>query len=251
MPTQLERKLGDLLLGDGVVSQEQLEQAAQRQKETGDSMVHTLIEIGAVTEWEMAATLGKQLNVPFITLSHYEIDPDILESIPRDLVMKYRIIPVDRSDDVLTIALSDPTNIHLLDDLRVLTKCQIVPVISFESDINDAIERYYSSNGADFEEALKDITDAETEAARDAMSTSEMTIGGEAEDDAELTVEADDAPVVQLVNLFVSEAIKMRASDIHIEPFEKTVRLRYRIDGVLQEMTPPPKKFQNAIIFPP
>ncbi len=246
MPTAMEKKLWDLLVEDKIVSPEHLQTAIQKQKETGDSLVRTLIDMGAVSEWEMAATLGKQLNVPFITLSHYEIDRDILKSIPEELVRKYRIVPVDRADNVLTVALSDPSNIYLLDELRLLTKCQIVPVISFESDINEAIERYYVVNtDGKFEEALKDISDEDV----NVMRQEELAIAeGEKGDETDLSIEADDAPVVQLVNQMVAEAIKMRASDIHVEPYEKTIRVRYRIDGVLHEQAPPPKKFQNAII---
>lgn len=243
MPTAMEKKLWELLIEDGIIKQEDVDSALSRQSESGESLVRTLIDMGSVSEWEMAATLGKQLNVPFITLSHYEIDPEVLQSIPEDLVRKYQIVPVDKTGEVLTIALSDPSNIYLLDELRLLTRCQIVPVISFESDIVEAIDRYYSSKKAEFEEAIKDITDAELKV----LEGEELSMAGE-EDEAELSIQADDAPVVQLVNLFITEAIKMRASDIHIEPYEKVMRLRYRVDGVLQEMTPPPKKFQNAII---
>lgn len=244
MATAMEKRLWELLIEDEILEQEQLDSALGRQGETGDSLVRTLIEMGHVSEWEMAATLGKQLNVPFITLSHYEIDKEVLESIPEDIVRKYQIVPVDKTGEVLTIALSDPSNIYLLDELRLLTKCQIVPVISFESDINEAIERYYTTKRDQFEEALKEITEDEVRV----LENEEMSLAtGMEEDDNELSIEADDAPVVQLVNLFITEAIKVGASDIHVEPYEKKMRLRYRIDGVLQEMTPPPKKFQNAI----
>jgi type IV pilus assembly protein PilB len=244
MPTAMEKKLWELLLEDEIITSDQLEVALRRQKESGTSLVRTLIDMGAVTEWEMAATLGKQLNVPFITLSHYEIDKEVLESIPEEIVRKYQIVPVDKTGDVLTIALADPSNIYLLDELRLLTRCQIVPVISFESDIQEAIDRYYTGRRAKFEEAIKDITDEEVKVVED----EDLMRSLEADDNPDLSIEADDAPVVQLVNLMISEAIKMRASDIHVEPFEKMLRLRYRVDGVLQEMTPPPKKFQNAII---
>lgn len=246
MATAMEKKLWDLLIQDKIVSPQDLETALQKQKETGQSLVRTLIDMGAVSEWEMAATLGKQLNVPFITLSHYEIEPDILKSIPIEIVQKYRIIPVDRTDNVLTVALSDPTNIYLLDELKLLTKCQIVPVISFESDINEAIARYYApQSGTSFEESLKDITDEDVSVL---SQQDDLTMDEAISDDTDIGLQADDAPVVQLVNQMVAEAIKMRASDIHVEPYEKILRLRYRVDGVLHEMAPPPKKFQNAII---
>jgi type IV pilus assembly protein PilB len=246
MPTAMEKRLAELLIQDQIIKREDYELAAQKQVETGISLGRILIDMGRASEWEVAATLGKQLNVPFITLSHYEIDQEVLDSIPEELVHKYKIVPVDRTGDSLTIALADPSNIYLIDELRLLTHCQIIPVISFESDIRDAIEKYYpNAKGDDFEESIKDITDDEVEAAHQGES---IEIGDDGPDEEDLSLNADDAPVVQLVNMIVSEAIKMRASDIHVEPYERSLRLRYRIDGVLQEMTPPPKKFQNAII---
>ncbi len=241
MPTAMERKLGEMLVKDRIITPEDLEAALEKQEKSGISLGHILVELGLASEWEMAAALGKQLNVPFITLSHYEIDRQVLESIPESIVRKYKIVPVDKTGDTLTIALSDPSNIYLLDELRLLTKCQIIPVISFESDIAEAISRYYSREEDNFEEMLKDITDQEMEVIKEDEEA-------EAEDDTDLAVTVNDAPVIQLVNLIISEAIKAKASDIHVEPYEKSLRLRYRIDGVLQEMTPPPKKFQNAII---
>ena len=246
MPTAMEKRLGEMLIKDQIITREDFELAAQKQAKTDVSLGRILIDMGKASEWEVAATLGKQLNVPFITLAHYDIDPEVLKSIPPDLVHKYKIVPVDKTGDSLTIALADPSNIFLLDELRILTHCQIIPVISFESDIREAIEKYYPNHsGESFEEALKDITEEDVEAA---AAEAEIEMGDDQGDDEELSLSADDAPVVQLVNMIISEAIKMRASDIHIEPYEKMLRLRYRIDGVLHEMSPPPKKFQNAII---
>jgi type IV pilus assembly protein PilB len=247
MPTAMEKRLGEMLIKDQIISRQDFDGAAQKQTQTGVSLGRILIDMGKASEWEVAATLGKQLNVPFITLAHYDIDPDVLKSIPADLARKYKIVPVDRTGDSLTVALADPSNIYLLDELRLLTQSQIIPVISFESDIKEAIEKYYpASQSENAEEALKDIADVEIDAS--ATATSEAEAQEEAAEEEDLSLNADDAPVVQLVNMIISEAIKMRASDIHIEPYEKSLRLRYRVDGVLQEMTPPPKKFQNAII---
>lgn len=244
MASVMERKLAEMLVRDNVISQGDLDLALSQQGEKGGSLGRILIDSGYASEWELAAALGKQLNVPFITLSHYEIDPQILESIPPDLVRKYQIVPVDKTGDTLTVALSDPSNIYLLDELRLLTNCKIVPVISFESDIQEAIQRYYQTENNELDEMLKELTDEEAEVLR-LMESGEET----PEDDVnDLSVEVDDAPVIQLVNLVVSEAIKMRASDIHIEPYEKDLRIRYRVDGALLEMKSPPKKFQNAII---
>jgi type IV pilus assembly protein PilB len=244
MPTAMERKLGELLVSDKVISQKDLEVALRKQEENGSSLGRILIDMGLTSEWEMAAALGKQLNVPFITLSHYDIDPQVLASIPSEIVKRYLIVPVDRTGDTLTVALSDPSNILALDELRLLTKCNIVPVISFEPDIKEAIERYYGSD--DGKDLLKDRADDDTGAEEKPF---EEAPSSEEDSDGDISsVQADDAPVIQLVNKTVSDAIKARASDIHIEPMEKSLRVRYRIDGVLHEITPPPKKFQNAII---
>lgn len=245
MASLMERKLAEMLVGDSVISQADLDKALSQQAEKGGSLGRILIDNGYASEWELAAALGKQLNVPFITLSHYEIDPAILQSIPEDLVRKYQIVPVDKTGETLTVALADPANIYLQDELRLLTNCKIVPVISFESDIQEAISHYYHKEGAELDEMMKELTDDESEILR-IMEESENTESGE--DVNDLSIEPTDAPVIQLVNVVVSEAIKMRASDIHVEPYEKDLRVRYRIDGVLHEMKSPPKKFQNAII---
>ncbi|HUT23794.1 MAG TPA: type IV-A pilus assembly ATPase PilB [Sumerlaeia bacterium] len=240
MGTVMERKLGDLLVKDGIVTQDQLDSAVKKQTETNQSLGRILMETGAASEWEIAAALGKQLNVPFITLSQYEIEREVLESIPRDIVMKYNIVPVDRTGDTLTVALPDPNNIFILDELRLLTKCQIVPVISFETDIQEAIERYFGKD--DGATALNDMLKE--------MSDHDMEIvqSSEDDDDLDLSVQVNEAPIIKLVNAIISEAIRCRASDIHVEPYERDLRLRYRVDGVLQEQPSPPKRFQNAIL---
>ena len=250
MVTTMERRLGEMLVKENIISNDNLEKALKKQETENGSLGRVIVEMGLASEWEMAAAIGKQLKVPFITLSHYEIDRQVIESIPEEIVRKYKIVPVDKTGETLTVALSDPSNIYLQDELRLLTKCKIIPVISFESDIMEAINQYYvgeKEEGNKFEEMLKDITDQEIEAAHEDDSVEIQGEGG-AEEEDDLAVDVDDAPVIQLVNLIVSEAIKAGASDIHVEPYEKTLRLRYRIDGVLQEMTPPPKKFQNALI---
>lgn len=250
MVTAMERRLGEMLVKDSIITREDLEAAMNRQEEENASLGRVIVELGLASEWEMAATIGKQLNVPFITLSHYEIDRQVIESIPEDIVRKYKIVPVDKTGDTLTVALSDPSNIYLQDELRILTGSKIIPVISFESDIIEALNHYYSGGddaASKYDEMLKDITDQDLEVMEeeDELEFQESSSGDEDED---LSVDVDDAPVIQLVNLIISEAIKAGASDIHVEPYEKSLRLRYRIDGVLQEMTPPPKKFQNAIV---
>jgi type IV pilus assembly protein PilB len=250
MASVMERKLGQMLVADGVISSANLELALEEQEATRGSLGKILVDKKLTTEWEMASALGKQLNVPFITLSHYDIDKLVLESIPVNLVKKYKIVPVDKTGDTLTIALADPSNIYLLDELKLLTKSQIIPVISFESDILEAISRYYSSETSasnNFDEMLMEISDADFKSVQDELAEEQLDI---VEDNADNDNSDEDntAPVIQLVNQIVMEAIKQGASDIHIEPFEKQIRLRYRVDGTLNEMSPPPKKFQNALV---
>jgi type IV pilus assembly protein PilB len=240
MPISMEEKLGQILVKDGVVSAEDLKKALENQRETGQSLGKILMEMGVANEWDIAATLGKQLNVPFITLSQYDIDPHVLESIPKEIILKYNIVPVDKTGDTLTVALPDPNNIFILDELRLLTKCQIVPVISFENDIRETINRYFNKggdDGANLEQMLDEMSDKNMEIVQDSK-----------DDDEDLTAAVNDAPVIKLVNAIISEAIKNRVSDIHIEPYEKELRLRYRQDGVLIKRSSPPKRFQNAII---
>lgn len=249
MASAMERKLGLMLVADGVVSAENLELALQEQEQTKGSLGKILVDMELTTEWEMASALGKQLNVPFITLSHYDIDAMVLQSIPANLVRKYKIVPVDKTGDTLTIALADPSNIYLLDELKLLTKCQIIPVISFESDIMEAINRYYTAeaNVGKYDEMLMEISDDDYKSVQDELAEEQLDIIEEKDDDSDDPAE-NNAPVIQLVNQIVMDAIKAGASDIHIEPFEKMVRLRYRIDGTLHELSPPPKKFQNALV---
>lgn len=191
MASVMERKLAELLVRESIISQSDLDIALSQQTEKGGSLGRILIDNKLASEWEIAAALGKQLNVPFITLSHYEIDPAILQSIPEDLVRKYQIVPVDKTGETLTVALADPANIYLQDELRLLTNCKIVPVISFESDIQEAISRYYHGDGNELDEMLKELSDDESEILR------LMESGGDGEiveDVNDLSVQADDAP---------------------------------------------------------
>jgi type IV pilus assembly protein PilB len=247
MASAMERKLGEMLVRDHVLTSQDLETAIARQEETRASLGRVIVEMGLATEWEMAAALGKQLNVPFITLSHYDIDKYVLSCIPAHIVQKYKIVPVDKTGDTLTIALSDPSNIYLLDELRI----QIIPVISFESDILEAINRYYKDQrgSINFDEMLKEISEEDFRSIQEELESESMDYleVGDDENKAGDDEDVNDAPVIQLVNQIIMDAIKQGASDIHFEPFEKVFRLRYRIDGILHEMNPPPKKFQNAV----
>jgi len=249
MPSRLERKLGEYLVAEGILQSDQLDSALVEAESRRMSLGRVLTEAGITSEWEMAAAFGRQLNVPFITLSHYEIDKAIVDAVPRDIVIRYKVVPVDKTGDTLTVALADPSDLYVLDELKLLTKCDIVPVISFESDINEAIERYYGG-AAEAEDEIAPIEDNDlekilAEAFSDGDDVEVMDERGLDDADGE---EAVSAPVIQLVNAMITQAIKIGASDIHMEPYEKQMRVRYRVDGTLQEVgRQPPKKWQNAI----
>jgi type IV pilus assembly protein PilB len=249
MGSELERKLGQYLVEDGIITEEVLDACLAGAKAKGVSLGRVLTENNHTTEWEMASSFGKKLNVPFITLANYEIDQSILNAIPPDIIRKYNIVPVDKTGDTLTIALADPSNIYILDELRLLTNCDIVPVISFEADIHEAIDRYYGQMDDEAEDiAPINETDIEAILAEefgDEESGEYLDMNDDEDPDDE---EAQSAPVIQLVNAIIVQAIKMGASDIHIEPYEKSLRVRYRVDGTLQEVgRQPPKKWQNAM----
>ncbi|MFB3894842.1 MAG: type IV-A pilus assembly ATPase PilB [bacterium] len=238
MPITHRQRLGEMLVAESVITQEQLQQALAQQKKIGKRLGDVLIGLGLASEETIAAALGRQLGIPYITLSHYEIDPQIIKTIPEDIVRKYKIIPVDKTGNQLTVALSDPANIYILDELKVLTGNEIIPLISYESEINRAIEQYYRKQDV-LQETLKDIEEIKTDV--------ELVSDEKELDLAQIKDMAEDAPVVKLVNVLVQEAIKERASDIHIEPYEDSLRVRYRIDGVLHEVAPPPKRLHPAI----
>ncbi len=232
-----EKKLGTILLDDGLITDEQLQKALEEHQKTSEQVGECLVRLNFVTPDKVTAALGKQYGMPYITLSEYEIELSVIKALEEEVARKYKVIPVDKSNSTLTVALSDPTNIHLLDDLKLKTKMNIVPLISLESEINKAIDKYYGKNDEDsLNTFLEDINKQEVDA-------DIVDINVEEDSDSGL----DAAPVIKLVNLIVSEAIKVGASDIHIEPEEKKIRVRYRIDGVLHEMPPPPKRLQNAI----
>ena len=242
-----DEKLCEILVQQGVLTRDQKDAAIAIQSSGGASLSTVLIENGFTDEFTLASKLGGALNVPFMALSQYEIEPSVILSIPEDIVRKYRIIPVDNTNNELTVALPDPSNIYLLDDLMKITKCTISPVIAFESDIQSAIDTFLVKDKDDFEgNALQEISESALDF--EGLELTEDQVADEIEAVNDLAAQPDDAPVVTMVNRIIEDAVRMRASDIHIEPYEKDVRLRYRVDGHCQEVKSPPKSFQNAII---
>jgi type IV pilus assembly protein PilB len=231
-------RLGELLVGNNMITKEQLAHALAEQKAAGGQprLGSILIRDSLLTEAELTSFLSKQYGVPTINLAEYDVDPAIVKIIPVDIAQKYQIVPVNRAGSTLIIAMSDPSNIFAIDDIKFMTGYNVEVVVVAESSIKTAIDKLYDQSAS-----LADV-----------MSGLEMedfeVIGDEEEVDVgSLERATEDAPVVKLVNLILTDAIKRKASDIHIEPYERFFRVRYRIDGVLYEVMKPPMKLKNAI----
>lgn len=230
--------LGELLVREQLINIDQLEAAKKEQKKDGSKLGTTLVKLGYVSENQLTDFLSKQYSVPAIDLAQFEIDKEIIKLIPKEICEKHNVIPVSRSGNSLVIAMSDPANIFVRDDIQFLTRCKIEVVVSSETAIKAAIEKYFG-NKVTYESIM---TEMEGDSDEPLLSTvSEVTFV-----DAEKG--HSDAPVVKFVNLILNEGIKMRASDIHIEPYEKRLRIRFRIDGTLFEKIQPPPGIASAVV---
>lgn len=237
----MAERLGEMLVKAGLITEDQLQEALQQQKANGGKLGTNLLRMGYVKEEEVTSLLSEQYGVPAIHLEHFEIDEATIKHIPAEVAQKYMVIPIERTGSTLTVALADPSNVFALDDIRFITGYQVEPVVAAEASIHKAIERYY---GTSHEMELMDVMDE--------ISQEDVTDLELAEEEEEISVEdlaaaSEDAPVVRLCNVMLSDAVKKGASDIHVEPYEKTLRIRFRIDGVLYEILKPPLKLKNAI----
>ena len=235
-------RLGELLVRENLISLQQLQKAQDEQRKSGGRLGFNLTKLGYIEESELTAFLSKQYGVPSINLSEFEIDTDVIRLVPKEVAEKHQVIPVNRAGASLIVAMADPSNIFAIDDLKFLTGYNIEVVVASDGAIREAIEKYYGRHDARGAELNYDEVMAE-------FDEDEIEVGG---DDDQVNVvdlerSAEDAPVVKLVNLILIDAIKKGASDIHIEPYEKDFRVRYRIDGVLYEMMKPPLKLKAAI----
>ncbi len=231
-------RLGDLLVREKLISIQQLHKAQDEAKRNGKRLGHTLAQLGYVKDQDLTQFLAQQYSLPSIDLGDYEIEPEVIKLIPRDVVRKHMVVPVNRAGATLIVAMSDPSNIYAIDELKFLTQYNIEPVVASEAAIEDAIQRYYEK-GPDLTELVGELeADDINFASADAGDLNVV----------DLEKQSEEAPVVKLCNLIMLSAIKKKASDIHIEPYEKEFRIRYRIDGILYEEMRPPKKLQNAIL---
>ena len=234
-------KLGELLLKAQLVNQQQLNKALEEQKATGGKLGEILQRLGFVTEDDIIECLSHQFGVPSINLRHFEIDPGVAKIIPVDLARKYNVIPVNKTGATLTLAMTDPTNIFAMDEITFMTGYRVEPVVASEEAIRERIDRNFgSSRELELKKVMEDLTTVD-EAALELMEEEEEL------DVAKLAEESQEAPVVRLVNIMLTDAIKRGASDIHVEPYEKSYRVRYRIDGLLREVMNPPQRLKDAI----
>lgn len=235
-------RLGELLVRENLISLQQLQKAQDEQRKAGGRLGFNLTKLGYIEESELTAFLSKQYGVPSINLAEFEIDPDVIKLVPQEVAEKHQVIPVNRAGASLIVAMADPSNIFAIDDLKFLTGYNIEVVVASDGAIRESIEKYYGRHDARGTELNYDEVMAE-------FDEDEIEVGGDEEQATIVDLErsAEDAPVVKLVNLILIDAIKKGASDIHIEPYEKDFRVRYRIDGVLYEMMKPPLKLKAAI----
>ena len=244
-------RIGELLLKEKRITPDQLQEALNYQKANGGKLGYHLVKLGIVQDEEITSLLSKQYGVPSINLTEFEIDPSVIRLVPAETAQKYQILPLSRSGATLTIAMTDPTNVFAMDDIKFMTGYNVEPVVASEVAMLDAIQKYYSlgkpgSNGQQqsaLELASRVLEDMPQIDATDVEVLEELE---------EISVEAlakqgEEAPVVRLVNVMLMSAIHKGASDIHIEPYEKELRIRYRVDGVLYNIMAPPMKFRDPI----
>ena len=237
-------RIGELLTKAKLLTEDQLDKALEEQKQSGGRLGEHLIRLGFVTEEDILDCLSQQYGVPSINLQHFEIDESIIRLIPADVARKYQFIPVSKTGATLTVAMSDPTNVFAMDDITFITGYRVEPVVASEEALREAIDKYYGTTHAiELKKVMDDLSTVEETAL-------EVLDEEDEEDDLDITDDeaaADEAPVVRLVNLVLTDALKRGASDIHIEPYEKSYRVRFRIDGVLYEIMNPPMKLKDAI----
>jgi type IV pilus assembly protein PilB len=237
----MSQRLGDLLVKEKVITPEQLEQALKAQKEQGTRLGSALVKLGFLSDEDVTNFLSRQYGVPAINLSFFEIDASVVKLIPQETAKRYQILPLSRVGASLTIAMVDPTNVFAMDDIKFMTGFNIEPVVASESAIMEHIEKAYgSSQEEDMEKVMASVAEmgeADVELTED---PTEMGLN-------ELEKAADEAPIVKLVNLILTDAVKRGASDIHVEPYEKEYRVRFRIDGMLHTIMNPPAKLKDAI----
>src|SRR6266511_201983 len=250
-------RIGELLLKEKRITPDQLQKALNHQKANGGKLGFNLVKMGFVKDDEITSLLSKQYGVPSINLSQFDIDASVIKLIPADTALKYQILPLSRAGATLTIAMTDPTNVFAMDDIKFMTGYNVEPVVASETAVAEAIQKYYPSLGRNsvlgapasgpstLESATRGLE--ELQASLDEGSGVEVLEDLQEISAETLAKQGEEAPVVRLVNVVLMSAIQKGASDIHVEPYEKELRVRYRIDGILYNIMSPPMKFRDAI----
>jgi type IV pilus assembly protein PilB len=242
MPSQI----GELLIKENLITNEQLELALQHQRQHGGRIGSILIALGYVQDDDITSILSRQYGVPSINLTFFEIDPAVIKLIPVETAQKYMIVPLSRVGSTLTIATVDPTNVFAMDDIKFMTGFNVEPVVASEASIVEALEKYYGTPHAiELKKVYEEIAQGEKE-------SFELNLESGIEDHEEVSIDelqrsSEEAPIIKLVNLILSESLKKGASDIHIEPYEKDFRIRFRIDGIMYNIMNPPLRLKDAI----
>ncbi len=247
------KSLGQILLAQEAITQEQLKDALKRQQTRASNrrLGDVLVSFGYISPQNLAEALATQLNLPLVNLENLDVSPELVDFLPTSVAKIYQVVPVRKDGNRLYVAMSDPTNLGTLDNLRLLLDCDIQPVIAAPEDIKEAIRKYYGLEEVTVDTMLSQVS-GDSLSTVSSLSVSSLSVesiefdgsiaeGGDEE-------EGEEGPVIKLVTLLILEAFRHRASDIHIEPFENEIKVRYRIDGILQEVNPPPKALQNSIL---
>src|SRR5271156_4433693 len=237
----MSQRLGDLLVKEKIITPEQLEQAVKTQKDGNTRLGAALVKLGFLSDEDVTNFLSRQYGVPAINLSYFEIDPSVVKLIPYETAKRYQILPLSRVGASLTIAMVDPTNVFAMDDIKFMTGFNIEPVVASESSIIEGIDKAYgTSKEEELEQVMQSMNDAGEADVEVQNEEQQLEL-------KELEKAADEAPIFKLANLMLTDAAKRGASDIHMEPYEKEFRVRFRIDGVLQSIMNPPLKLKDAI----
>jgi type IV pilus assembly protein PilB len=245
-------RLGELLLNEKRITPAQLQEAMALQQQYGGKIGTHLIRLGCITDDEVTAFVSKQYGVPSITLTHFEIDPSIIRLVPLETAQKYEVLPLARSGATLTIAMTDPTNVFAMDDIKFMTGYNVEPVVASEASMLAAIQQYYQRVPPPAPPSAPSALEAASRALEEMPleeNEEDLQVLGDVEEISAETLakQSEEAPVVKLVNVILMSAIEKGASDIHLEPYEKELRIRYRIDGILYTMMQPPMRFKDAI----
>ncbi|MBI4466780.1 MAG: type IV-A pilus assembly ATPase PilB [Acidobacteria bacterium] len=238
----MSARLGEILIKEKLITQEQLHQALDAQKKQGGRLGATLVKLGMISDEEITGVLSRQYGVPAINLSYYEVDPAVVKLVPQETAVRYQVVPLSRVGSTLTIAMVDPTNVFAMDDIKFMTGLKVEPVVASENAIMEAITKFYGAGATaeqDMDKVMAELGGEEPDV-EVAEEQTEASL-------ADLEHAAEDAPVIKLVNIILTEALTRGASDIHIEPYEKEYRIRFRIDGILHNIMTPPLKMRDAI----